>query len=212
MIIMEHFVGIDVSLEKLDTFSPQRGSDLILNCEKDIRAFLKTLPKGSHIAMESTGGYGMLLARLATQQGFAVYILQPAKIHHHRKAGPDRSKTDRIDARVISDYIRIHHEHVHPYVPLGKFEAELRDLYRFREGLVKSAASLRKKLTDLGDPISQVEATMDGLYARIEKLTRQMEALLKQDPDSALLATIPCVKTQTIAAVLPVLRNHPLQK
>lgn len=204
---MTHFFGIDVALEKLDCFNPNQGLSKFENKQRPILAFLKTLPPGAVLAMESTGGYGTLLAELACKMGFEVYIIQPAKINHHRKAGPDRSKTDRIDAKVIQDYIQTYHHRLHPYQPLPEFEARLRKVFRTRSGLMKKAASIRQQLRSLGDSRVEIDRTLKGMNARIEELNRQIESLLDSDPDAKLLATIPCVKACTIAAVLPVLRT-----
>ncbi len=42
-----------------------------------LRAWLKSLPAGSHIGLESTGAYHELLADLAQAQGYTAFLLNP---------------------------------------------------------------------------------------------------------------------------------------
>jgi hypothetical protein len=51
------------------SFKPHR----IANERKAIRAWLRTVPRGSRLAMESTGSYHEALADLAYQAGASVY-------------------------------------------------------------------------------------------------------------------------------------------
>ena len=61
-------------------------------------AFLKGLPAGSRIGVESTGTYHELFAETAHQLGFRVFLLNPKDTHHYAKAVGLRGKTDRVDA------------------------------------------------------------------------------------------------------------------
>jgi transposase len=45
-------------------------------------AFLKDLPAGSRIGVESTGTYHEVFAELAHQLGFPVFVLNPKDTHH----------------------------------------------------------------------------------------------------------------------------------
>ena len=72
-------------------------------------AFLKDLPPGSRIGVESTGIYHELLAALAHKLGFVVYVLNPKDTRHYAKAMGLRGKTDRVDAELIARLVA--HEH-----------------------------------------------------------------------------------------------------
>ena len=61
-------------------------------------AFLKGLPAGSRIGVESTGTHHELFADAAHQLGFLVFLLNPKDTHHYAKAVGLRGKTDRVDA------------------------------------------------------------------------------------------------------------------
>src|ERR1019366_6918743 len=108
------------------------------------------------------------------------------------------------DARDIASYLAAFKDRLHPWNPMPAFEDKLRKLYRKREGLNDHLASLRKLLHALGDTQFQVKQTLKKLEERVTKLTEQIEAMLDQDEDTKFLASIPAVKTNLIAACLPV--------
>src|SRR5258706_3462425 len=69
----------------------------IANQRAALLSFLKGLPAGSHIGVESTGGYHELAAELAHKLGLVVYVLNPQDTRHYAKAMGLRGKTDRVD-------------------------------------------------------------------------------------------------------------------
>ncbi len=57
------------------------------NNRASLRSLLKSLPTGSRIGMESTGIYHELLANLAHQLGFIVYVLNPKDARNYARGG-----------------------------------------------------------------------------------------------------------------------------
>ena len=68
-----------------------------------IDTWLATLPRGSIIAMESTGVYHQLLAQRAHAAGMQVYVLNARDVHFYAKALGARGKTDRVDAARVQE-------------------------------------------------------------------------------------------------------------
>ena len=56
------------------------------------------------ICMESTGAYSLPLADFLVAQGYAVSLVNPAKIHAFAKSELSRAKTDKADAKLIARY------------------------------------------------------------------------------------------------------------
>src|SRR5215831_18857002 len=54
----------------------------VANQRPAVLAFLKSLPTGSRIGVESTGTYHELFAEAAHQLGFRVFLLNPKDTHH----------------------------------------------------------------------------------------------------------------------------------
>jgi transposase len=97
-------LGIDVDSRFIvvacaaGSFRPQR----IANERKAILAWLRTLPRGSRLGMEATGGYHELLAELACKAGLQVFVINPRDLRRYAEGVGRRGKTDRMDAEVIA--------------------------------------------------------------------------------------------------------------
>src|SRR4051812_14868336 len=68
------------------------------NERKALVRWLRTVPRGSRLAMESTGSYHELLADLAAKAGLQVFVLNPRNVRRYAEGVGRRGKTDRTDA------------------------------------------------------------------------------------------------------------------
>lgn len=74
-------VGVDVASEHLDVAVHGCGGVKRLpNTDAAIGRWLRCLPPGSRVAMESTGRYHERLARLAHAGGMVVFVLDPRAV------------------------------------------------------------------------------------------------------------------------------------
>ena len=104
-------IGADVAKDEIVVASADASFPVrkIANQRATILTFLKDLPVGSRIGMESTGSYHELLADTAHKLGIVVYVLNPKDARHYAKAVGMRGKTDRVDAELIARMVA--HEH-----------------------------------------------------------------------------------------------------
>jgi transposase len=205
---MDTIFGIDIADKTFVVFNEDAGHQQIENKKQGISAFLKALPQGSTIVIESTGGYGTLLADMAVKKKFTVYIVQPNKVKSFRRSGPMRSKTDRNDAQAIHDYFLAHGRYLFPYEPLPPFEKKLRQLARTKENLVKNVASIRLSLKTAGFTKNEIEETVQSVQKQIVTIEAKIDLMLKEAGDeSQVIQSIPGVKANVTAFVLPVLRT-----
>src|SRR6202521_6145677 len=80
-------IGVDVAKDEI-VVACALGSlpaRKLLNPRSALLAFLKGLPAGSRIGMESTGAYHELLADAAHRLGFTVFVLNPKDARHYAK-------------------------------------------------------------------------------------------------------------------------------
>ena len=127
------------------SFKPQR----IANEPKAIRAWLRTVPRGSRLAMESTGSYHELFADLAHQAGLQVFIVNARDLRRYGQGIGRRGKTDRIDAEVIARYLAREHEELHAYVPPSDEQRMLTRLIGRRCKARTGEGSIRQSLGGL---------------------------------------------------------------
>lgn len=161
--------------------------------------WLATLPQGSRLGVEATGGYHELVADLASGAGLTVYVLNPRDVRCYARALGMRGKTDRLDAQVIARYVAEHAHRLHPFTPLTEDEKRLRDLERRRATLVTIQGMLRQSLSRL--PGFEPEAEL--LRLQTARLIRRLEAklveLAKANPARAKLV----IRLRTIVGVGP---------
>lgn len=129
------FYGVDVSKDTLDIACDGKVVQ-IGNDKKSIKSFLRKVPTGSVVAMESTNRYHLTMADLCFGAGMVVYVVNPRMTRHYREALNLRGHNDRLDAKTICSYIAHHHAEQRPYVPKSVDQRRLQGLIRRRAKLV----------------------------------------------------------------------------
>jgi transposase len=143
----------------------------VANQHEALLAWLKSLPAGSRIGLESTGGYHELLADLAHRQGYAVFLLNPMDTRHYAKAMGNRAKTDRVDAELIARLIAQEHTRLRPYTPPTANQRKLDHLIRRRAKIVRIKSTLKLTMLNLGGfapELKSVLCKLDALIAKID--------------------------------------------
>ena len=81
-------IGADVAKDEIVVACSEGSFPVrqVANQRTAVLAFLKGLPAGSRIGVESTGSYHELFADAAHQLGFLVFLLNPKDTHHYAKA------------------------------------------------------------------------------------------------------------------------------
>jgi transposase len=102
-----HYVGIDVSKDRLDVHvRPSGEAFVVARDDKGLAALLERLrgllPK--LIAVEATGGYENVVAAAIGGAGLPLAVVNPAQVRHYAQALGKRAKTDPLDAEVIARF------------------------------------------------------------------------------------------------------------
>jgi transposase len=155
----------------------------IANQRTAVLAFLKSLPAGSRIGVESTGSYHELFADAAHKLGFLVFLLNPKDTHHYAKAVGLRGKTDRVDAELIARMIAHEHTNLHAWIPPTPQQREIDRLIKRRATLISLREAVEMSLHELGgfgDDLKALRTRFNQLIARID---RRVKALVDASPD-----------------------------
>jgi len=108
------FVGIDVGKDEVMVAVVGQKPKAFGTKQSDIKQLMKwvKLQAGSrpiHIGMEATGVYSSRIALpLCAYRGITVSVINPAQIKAYGRATMRRTKTDRVDAQLICDFVRAH--------------------------------------------------------------------------------------------------------
>jgi transposase len=174
--------GVDVAKDELVVGRlGNRAVHRLDNKAAAIRCWLRGLPKGCVVAMESTGRYHRLLAQLAFQAGMKVYVLNARNVHFYAKGLGMRSKTDRVDTGVIARYVAEHQDKLHPWRPEQSLPSQPEELIRRRALVVTKRESLRQSLRECPE-LKEAWQQLDRAFGEFLRRTdAQLKALIKVD-------------------------------
>jgi len=147
------FLGIDISKEKFDACCIGSNGERLFRISASMSkaGFDELLMKVSSIAkpkesiligMESTACYHINLFSFLTSKGFTVIIINPLLISNFMKLQLRKTKTDKKDALVIAQFLRLKKDSLYQNV-LSPDDADMRDLARQRESLVDQMTSIK---------------------------------------------------------------------
>jgi transposase len=172
-------IGADVAKDEV-VFACAEASFTVRGVKNQhaaLSAFLKGLPAGSRLGLESTGIYHELLANLAYKLGFVVYVLNPKDARNYAKAIGLRGKTDRVDAEMLARMISREHEKLHVWVPPTPEQREIGQLLNRRAKLSSLRQSLGQTLTGVdgfGADLKSMRKRFDQVLARIDARVKEL--------------------------------------
>jgi transposase len=175
-------IGIDVAKDSLVIAGlGTPGVQTIANSPVGIKAWLRGIPEGTCVALESTGRYSRLLCQLAHAAGLKVYLLNALDVHHYGKALGQRGKTDWLDAQLIAQYLAHQQSHLRPWQPAPAAVEQLRSLMRCRAQIVKAGVKLKMALQDASILRKQAAAIAKQFEQTLKSIDAQLKAMLNDD-------------------------------
>jgi transposase len=153
-------VGIDIAKRTHEAcFMGHDGRQIgkshrFYNTRRGVHALLEDLqrlPEPATIGLEATGHYWLALHDELVRAGHSVQVLNPLQTHAYRKTTIRKLKTDRKDAWLIADVVRIGRGRA-AYVP-DETILQLRELTRFRWGLVDQIGDAKRRILSILDRV-----------------------------------------------------------
>lgn len=174
------WVGIDVSAKTLaaERWRENEGKEKSREFDNDPAGhgeLLKWIGKGARVCMEATGIYHLQLALMLVGAGVEVMVINPRVAKDFGGALANRSKTDRVDAWTLLEYLR-RMEFVSWKVPSAAV-LELRELGRRLSELVQAGADEKNRFH--AKKVAAISRTVvndvQAHVAQIEKRVKQIE-------------------------------------
>jgi transposase len=183
------FIGVDVAKAEVVYAvdgSTQQGK--VANKADSLLSWLAHWPNKGHLAVESTGRYHQLLANLAHQAGWRVYVFNPVDVRRYRQSLGVRGKTDLNDAQAIAQMLSERHarKRCRPWTPGTAAQQLLDALLRRRATLAVHRRSILQATEDieqLAEPLANAKRAIDAL---IDALDTQILECVKADEAIAL--------------------------
>lgn len=210
---MKSILGIDVAKAKLDVAlqlaDGKTRSKVVDNTPQGFAALSAWLDKydvtSLHVCMEATGIYWEAVAEFLADAGHTVSVVNPAQIKAFGAAGLVRTKTDRVDAKLIARFCLA--QHPTPWQAPSPAIRELRALVARRDALIAMRTQEHNRL------LVAREAVRPGIethLAYLEKAIVEVDAALRKKIDDdpglkeqrALLDSVPGLGEKTIPVLL----------
>lgn len=176
------------------------------NREPALKAWLKTVEPGAMLALESTGRYHLLLARLAFERGLKVFVLNPRDVRHYAKGIGQRGKTDRMDAQVLARYVANEHAQLHAWQPPAPQVQRLDDLLRQRAVVMRHKMALAQSVGEDRRMAGTFEPLLEACEQTFKALDKQIRQAINEVPGGAgaarCITSIPGIGLLTGAALL----------
>lgn len=199
----------------------QRERGEVRNDLATLRTFLiARLQRGRplRVLMEATGIYYLDLALLAAELGAEVMVVNPKAAHNFARALQQRSKTDRLDAAMLLEFLQ--RLPFTPWTPPRRVLLELRHFGRHLTQLTEESTAARNRLHALANTQvspkvlrQDLQRALASLDKRIARIRQQALALIRTDAElqaafRALTTIVGIADTSAVAllselAVLP---------
>ncbi|OGX80910.1 IS110 family transposase, partial [Hymenobacter glacialis] len=202
------YIGLDISQAYVDADLPG-GVQRLAQTPAGYPALLTDVPAGAVCVLEATGPYGLRLLAALHQAGQAVCVVNPLSVRRFGQSQLRRSKTDRTDAQLLSQFGRVFAPVLHQ--PTARWLSQLQQRQALLDLLRGQRTALSNHQHTLAqspwpDPVSTqaLDAELAGLdqqLAALEKSLRE-DAQAQCGADYARLQTIPSVGTRIALSLL----------
>jgi transposase len=212
-------IGVDIAKKKFDVAGLLNNKPKHAKFTNDSTGFAEFVDWFAHlygdakplICMESTGAYSLPLADFLVNQGHAVSLVNPAKIHAFAKSELCRAKTDKADAKLIARYALTMQPPL--WIPPPAAIRELQALVRRVEHLLEMIQMEKNRSgTAHGSVQPSISNVLTTLEAELKATREAIQNRINNDPDlkkrGELLDSIPGVGEATVAHLLIALSPH----
>ncbi len=187
-------VGIDIAKRTHEAcFMGQDGRQIrkarrFHNTRRGVRALLddlRQLPESATIGLEATGHYWLAVHDELVRAGHTVQVLNPLQTHAYRKTIIRKLKTDRKDAWLIADVVRIGRGRA-AYVP-DETILQLRELTRFRWGVVDQIGDAKRRALSILDRVfPEYETVFSDVFIKSSRALLQQATTAAEFADADL--------------------------
>lgn len=192
------FIGIDVSKKTLDLQIDDMNTQEDIQIQNQTEAIKHLFGRLEHyypestllVCMENTGQYNWNLLELLLEfKQTQSYLVNP--VHLKRSMGLRRGKTDKLDARAITRFIRLHHQELTPSRIPRPIIRQIQVLLTERNRLVKVLSQLRVPLKELQTfnqpPVTLASSqfskpVIESLKSQIKAIEKELNRLIASDP------------------------------
>jgi transposase len=186
--MIQKIIGVGIDVAKVELVTCIRYSDgsdhhmTVKNTKSGIQKLQRKfgIPKEYKIVMESTGRYYFLSALILSETGYDVRVINPIQAKKYTTAGIRKVKTDKADARILSE-MAIQESKLPPPFSLTKDDIKIRQQMGLLQSLEKKLQSLEQMMRGYEECQENLEMKVtpgeEGIREGINHLRKQKEIL-----------------------------------
>jgi transposase len=209
------FLGLDVAKSKADVCLLQPNGRPLEECFENSRpghekllAWLERHRDNRPIraGLESTGPYSRPWCELLHAAGHAVSLLNPARPKAYAQACGQRNKTDRVDARLLAQFVA--EQAPSRWTPPTRQAEELKELTRRREDLLALIQAEKNRVESAlcKSVLDSLTRSIKALEKELGRVEDELEQLIARHPvlraKQRLLCSIPGIGEVTARKIL----------
>jgi len=186
---MKNYIGIDISKATLDVYNGKKsykfennenGFNQIVSLSEEI--------KNTILIFEPTGIYSYALSEFCSKRKIQVVIVGPKESRDFARSLKVRSKTDKIDAKVLYKY----QSHVEPKmvkIPIVNHQAiKIQEMLNAYESIQSSKQRFKNQIESTSklnkDLLRTLNRLIDNLDTEAQKLFNKIEVLLLKEEET----------------------------
>ena len=186
---MNDYIGIDISKATLDVYdgeksykfkNDQSGFEQIVSLSRDINNTI--------LIFEPTGVYSYALSAFCSKREISTVLVGPKESRDFARSLRVRSKTDKIDAKVLYKY----QSHIEPNmvkVPIPNPQAlKIQEMLNIYESIVSAKQKFKNQVESTSkehkDLLRILQRLIDDLESKSQKLFAKIETLLLSDQET----------------------------
>ena len=204
------YIGVDVSKDHLDVYIyPLSRFFKVKNSKSEIQKLIADLSKYdiARIGCEATGGYEKLLAQILQQNNHFLWIIDPRRIKGFIIAQGCKSKTDKIDAKKIAEFLPQNSQNFE-IINKSENQEKLQAFINRKHDLIKFLAAEKTRLKHPSHilSISSIKKLIKILENEIKMIEKPIQRLINNDnilnSKSKILESIPGIGKASAAVLL----------
>ncbi len=190
-------IGLDISKESISVYIPIDNSDIeISNTPDGIKKLISKLKKlykkefnSLVFIYEPTGSYSELIRRICANKKIKTFAINPKRSNNFAKANGSRNKTDRDDARTLSEAIVLAKD-VDIAVPtINPVVESIKEMMSYHKLLIKQRVMSSNHLEAIsvknGNPyvIESLEEEIKTLQKKEKEIIASVKKIIESDSD-----------------------------
>ena len=199
---MKKYIGIDISKSSIDVYDGRKSYKFENNGEgfKKVVALTEDI-KETIFIFEPTGIYSYPLTSFCSKKNIKVVIVGPKESRNFARSLKVRSKTDKIDAKILYKY-QSHIEPAMVHIPeLNHHAIKIQEMLNVYEGVQASKQRFKNQFESISstnkDLIRTLNRMIDSLDQEAQKIFNKIELLLLKDESTKkkydAISTIPSI-------------------